>query len=232
MTPALSIVQNEPAPPAPADTLATFLAERDALASEYSSLAAQRDALARFEGEENAALAEIGEIGGREVEAIKVWAANPVGDPPQAEHKAREKAALRLARAQANIAAAKVARGELEDKMREVHARQLAVEELLAEEIAGRLAAEYAELHASVAAKLAEIRSDAARLGGLQEMWVGEGQHFRQTDQIDKATVAFRRAELLAGVDLRTCAPTGNECLAEADYWRARVEALRNGDAA
>jgi hypothetical protein len=225
--PALAVVRTESEPQP--DRLAGLLAESSALALEYGRLAEQRAALARFSSEEAEIIGEIGEIGRREVEAVKAWAADPQGNPPAPLVKEREKAAHKLAAAQANAGAAGVAASEIEARQREVHAKQLALEPQIVAEIFDRIEAEFAEKSAELSRLITATRQAAAPLAALKVVLAEQGRALADSGQIDDARPFFARNERLKIPDLVETGPTNGEVAEAARYWRDRANGLRNG---
>lgn len=228
--PNLAIVPTaEPEPPP--DRLAELRAEAAALAAEFASLAEQKAALQRFEADEAAILAEIGELGAREVAAVREWAARPTGAPPAPLAKEREKLAHRLAAAQASAGAAGLAVSELETRQREVHAKQLAIEPEITGEVFDRIEAEFAAKAAELSRSIAETRVLAADLAGLKMALADQGRHLSDAGKIDEARPLFARNERLAVPSILETQPEKHEIHAAAHRWIAHAEALRTGAA-
>ena len=224
---ALAIVSNEPAP----DRLAGLLSEAAALRDEFQRLAEQRARLEAFGNEESAIMAEIGDIGRREVEAVKAWAADPQGNPPSPLVKEREKLAHKLAAAQANAGAAGVAVSEIDAKQRKIHQKQLELEPQIVGEICNRLESEYCAGLATLKDQLQAARRQAAHVGGLFDALRDQAQHLQGAGKIDDAIVIFQRLERLEKFDLLSIGPTEAEIAREAVVWRERAAALRGGAA-
>jgi hypothetical protein len=226
MSATLAIVANA----SPPDRLSELRAERDALAGEYQALAEQRARIEAFESEEASIIAEIADISRREVDAIKAWAADPQGNPPEPFVKERSALATKLARAQAKSGAGRSAAADIEDRQREVHTRQLAHEPKIVGAIFDRIEAEFASKAEELSRKIAETRTLAADLAGLKQALAAQGRHLSDAGKIDEAQPLFARNERLVMPELLNTEPTQGEVQAAATRWQARANALRNGE--
>jgi hypothetical protein len=228
MSPALAVVPPEPSP----DRLAGLLLEAETLRSEYSGLADQIDRIRTFENQEAVAMAEIEAISRREIEAVRAWAADPQGNPPEPLSEERAKAAVNLARAQAKAGAGRVAIGDLEQRQRDIRAKQLALEPAITGEVFVRIEAEFSEKSAELLRCIAATRQAAAPVYGLRAVLAEQGRALADAGQIDCARPFFACAERLVIPDLAETAPTNGEVAEAARYWRERAAQLRNGGAA
>ncbi|MCW2285688.1 putative RNase H-like nuclease (RuvC/YqgF family) [Rhodoblastus acidophilus] len=164
---ALALVETDPpTPDAIDDSLdAAVAAATTALAAtnaEFRRLEAERPRLEKLVADENAVIAEIGEIGAREIEAARQWALNACNGPaPQPEFEARRDAQERLLASQMKAAGAERALSDLEIQHAELHQKGRQLSEKLDLAIFNRLIDDY-----EVAVDATKKAYDEARLKG------------------------------------------------------------------
>lgn len=214
----------------PPDALADLIAQRDALESEIVRLNGARTRLAALVDEENDAIATVGEIGSREVEAFRSWAlAGGVDAAPELLTAERRAAAEKLALAQAKAAGAEKVIVAFEREQAEIHGRQLDLARKIEALIFDRLQGEFRSEANAINAAVLVLRQRAAALGGLSKSILDIAENLQRRGLHDEAVGFFQRAERLPQVNLADIGPTGAEIDAGALEWIARAEAMRRG---
>ncbi len=221
----LAIVKSEPIA---ADPLAELIAERDGLEAEYGRLSAVRAKLAALADEETAVLAEIGEIGAREMSAVKAWAARGAdGEKPPLLFAEREDAARRLAEAQARAKAGEEVIREIEAEQAEIHGRALDSAQKIEALIFDHLENEFRAEAQAIDLAMKALRERTAALAGLTKAILNVADGLQRQGRHEEARAYYVRAERLPTTDLREVAPTGAEIEEHAAEWIARAEAMR-----